>query len=72
VAIGNRIVIRVNDRIVADYVDKADPLISGALVLKQWHPGAAVAYRNVVVKPLPTEEAVAWAEAKKDMPEITP
>lgn len=70
VAIGNRIVVTVNDRIVADHVNQAEPLISGHLALKQWPPGTTVVYRNVMVKPLPADKALAWAEARKDLPDL--
>ena len=72
VAIGNRIVGKMNDQILTDYVDPSSPLLSGHLFLEHWHPGAAVNYRKVMVKPLPADESAAWAEARKDMPDLKP
>jgi hypothetical protein len=42
--------------------------------LQHWVPPAnsttSTSYRNVMVKPLPADEALAWAEARKDMPDL--
>jgi len=42
------------------------------MVLEQWHPGAGIALRNVMVKPLPEDGMLAWFEARKDLPDLTP
>jgi len=68
VAIGNRIIIKVNDQIVVDCTD--DKYKSGYLALQQHDPGSVVQYRNVMVKRLPDDPAKALDEAKKDMPDI--
>jgi hypothetical protein len=70
VAIGNRIVIKVNDRIVVDHVDERNRFTSGHLALQQHDPGSVVEYRNVMAKRLPNDEKTALAEAKKDMPDL--
>jgi len=75
VAIGNRIVIKVNDRIVTDFVDEKNTYTSGRLALQQLGTsepvtGPVVTFRNVMVKPLPDDSSSAWTEARKDMPEI--
>ena len=70
IAIGNRIIIKVNDKIVTDYVDKNDTYTSGHLAFQQHNEGSVVEYRNVMVKRLPSDEKAAWAEAKKDVPEL--
>jgi hypothetical protein len=75
VAIGNRIIIKVNDRIITDFVDEKNTYTSGYLALQQFGadskaPGIVVTYRNVMVKPLPEDAQAAWAEAKRDLPEI--
>jgi type 1 glutamine amidotransferase len=71
VAIGNRIVIKVNDMIVVDYTDPNSTYFSGHLALQHWNPAKAdTSYRNAMVKPLPADEAAAWAEARNDMPDI--
>ena len=71
VAIGNRIIIKVNDKIVTDFVDEKNTYTAGHFALQQHNPGSVVQYRNVMAKRLPADEKAAWAEAKKDMPEIS-
>ena len=70
IAIGNRIIIKVNGRTVTDFVDWRNTYQSGRLALQQNHPGAVVCFRNLAVKSLPTDDNLAWAEAKKDMPDL--
>jgi hypothetical protein len=72
IAIGNHIVIKVNDTIVVNCVDAEHTYTSGHLALQHWEPPAKSTtwYRNVMVKPLPADEAAAWAEAQKDMPHL--
>jgi hypothetical protein len=68
IAIGDRIIIKVNDKIVVDCTDKKHQ--AGYLALQQHDPGSVVQYRNVVVKRLSADPAAALEEAKKDMPDI--
>jgi len=68
VAIGNRIIIKVNDKIVTDFVDEKNTFKSGYLALQQHDPGSVVQYRNLMVKRLPADEKAALAEAAKDLP----
>jgi hypothetical protein len=70
VAIGNRIIIKVNDKIVVDFVDERKSFLEGHLALQQHDPGSVVHFRNVMVKPLPDDEAAALELAKKDIPDI--
>jgi hypothetical protein len=70
VAIGNRIIIKVNDKIVTDLVDEHNTFTSGHLAFQQHNPGSEVQFRNVMVKSLPAEEKAAWEEARKDMPDL--
>ena len=70
VAIGNRIIIKVNDKIVTDFVDEKNTFKSGHLALQQHDPRSVVQYRNLKVKRLPADEKAALSKAKKDMPEI--
>ena len=72
IAIGNRIVIKVNNRIVTDFVDANNTYRSGQLALQKNAGPALIRFRNVMVKALPADEALAWAEALKDMPDLTP
>jgi hypothetical protein len=70
IAIGNRIVIKVNEKIVVDYVDEKNTYKSGHLALQQHNEGSVVMYRNAMVKPLPDDEKAAWKIAQQDMPEL--
>ncbi len=75
IAIGNRIIIKVNDRIVTDFLDEKNTHTSGYVALQQLgtspaRPGIVVTFRNVMVKPLPDDAQAAWTEARKDVPEI--
>lgn len=70
IAIGNRIIVKINDKIVTDYVDDKNTYTSGHLAFQQHNQGSEVRYRNVMVKRLSNDEKAASAEAKKDMPEI--
>ncbi len=70
IAIGNRIIIKVNDKIVTDFVDEHNTLTSGHLAFQQHNQGSEVEYRNVMVKRLPADEKAAWREAVKDLPEL--
>lgn len=70
IAIGNRTIIKVNDKIVVDFVDEKRSFLEGYLALQQHDPGSVVHYRNVMAKALPDDEAAALAIAKKDMPDL--
>jgi len=70
IAIGNRIIIKVNDKIVVDFVDEKKSFMEGHLALQQHNKGSIVHYRNVVAKALPDDEAAALEIAKKDMPDL--
>ncbi len=68
IAIGDRIIIKINHQIVVDCEDTRHA--AGYLALQQHDPGSVVAYRNVMVKRLPADAGAALAEARKDMPDI--
>ena len=70
VAIGNRVIIKVNDKIVVDFIDEKRSFLEGHLALQQHDPGSVVQYRNVMAKALPDDETAAMAIAKSDMPDI--
>jgi hypothetical protein len=70
IAIGNRIVILVNGKVVTDYVDTANTYKTGHLALQQHNEGSVVMYRNSMVKPLPDDEQAAWKIVLKAMPEL--
>ncbi len=48
---GNHIVIKVNDKVVVDYVDEKGTHKKGHLALQQHDPGSVVHYKNLMVKP---------------------
>jgi hypothetical protein len=70
IAISNHIVIKINDKIQTDYVDKRNTYKWGHLALQQHNDGSVVSYRNVMVRRLPADVAEAVAIAKKDMPDF--
>jgi len=49
---GNHITIRLNDKVVVDYVDKKETHKKGYVALQQHHDGSVVRYRKLMVKPL--------------------
>ncbi len=49
---GNHIVIKLNDKVVVDYVDKQNSFKKGHLALQQHDPGSVVYYKDLKVKPL--------------------
>ena len=69
VAVGNRILARVNDQWVLDYTDPNQSCQAGPIAL-QHIDRPDVFYRNVMVKPLATDERVANAEILKDFPDL--
>ena len=53
IASGNHIIIKVNDKVVVDYVDEKKTHMKGYLALQQHDPGSRVQYRNLMMKKLP-------------------
>jgi hypothetical protein len=49
---GNHIVIRINDKVTADYKDETETYKKGYVALQQHHEGSVVKYRKLLVKPL--------------------
>jgi hypothetical protein len=70
VAIGNHIIIKVNDKIVVDFIDQKNTFVAGHLALQQHNEGSVVMFRNVMVKPLPSDETAAWKIAAEDLPDL--
>jgi len=68
VAIGSRIVIRVNDSVTVDYTDPARKYTEGRLALQSMLADASASYRNLRVKHLPEDEDAAWADAFRTDP----
>jgi hypothetical protein len=49
---GNHIVIKVNDKVVVDFVDEKNTYTKGFVAFQQHDPNSEVEYKNVMVKPL--------------------
>lgn len=50
---GNHITIKVNDKVLVDFVDEKNTYKKGLLALQQHDPGSVVHYKNLKVKKLP-------------------
>jgi len=70
IAIGNRIIIKVNGKVVVDFTDPKNTYPSGHLALQQHNEGSVVQFRNTKVKPLPVDEKAAWDQVFLDSPEL--
>ncbi len=53
IAQGNRIIIKVNDHVITDYVDEKNTFTSGYLALQQHDPKSVVYYKNLMYRKLP-------------------
>ena len=67
IAIGNHIIIKINDKIATDVIEDKNTYKFGHLALQQHNNGSVVNFRNVMVKRLPDDPAEAMKIAKKDM-----
>lgn len=70
IAIGKRVIIKVNGRVVTDHVDEKGTYVAGYLALQQHDPGSVVQYKNLMVRRLPLDEKAAIAIAAKDTPDL--
>lgn len=52
IARGNHIIIKVNDKVVVDYVDAKNTYRQGLLALQQHNKGSVVEFRNLMMRPL--------------------
>ncbi|MCU0229450.1 MAG: DUF1080 domain-containing protein, partial [Bryobacterales bacterium] len=52
IARGNHIIIKVNDRVITDFVDDKNTYSNGYIALQQHDPGSVVMYKDIMVKPL--------------------
>ncbi|MCS1408796.1 MAG: hypothetical protein M2R45_01973 [Verrucomicrobia subdivision 3 bacterium] len=65
-AVGNRIIIDVNDKMVVDFVDEKETYRQGL-----WRSSSTILgvnYRNVMVRPLPDDPEAALTVGKKGLP----
>jgi hypothetical protein len=58
IAQGNRIIIKVNDKVVTDFVDEKNTYTKGYLALQQHNKGSVVQYRNLMFRPLRVEKRI--------------
>lgn len=70
IAVGNRLIIKVNGKVTVDYVDKKNTYTVGHLALQLHNKGSVVEYQDAQVKPLPNDERAAWREVLKDNPDL--
>lgn len=56
IAHGNHIIIKVNDKVVVDYVDEKNTYQKGYLALQQHHQGSVVHYKDLMMRPLPAQK----------------
>lgn len=56
IADGNHIIIKVNDKVVVDYVDEKNTYTKGYLALQQHNAGSVVNFRNLMMRPLPASK----------------
>ena len=68
IAIGNRVIIKVNDKVVVDFVDEKHTWKEGHLALQQHDPGSVVHYKNIQVRPLPDDTESAMKVAAGETP----
>jgi hypothetical protein len=52
---GNRIVIKVNDKVITDFTDEKNTFTKGYLALQQHDPKSVVYYRNLMFRKLPAK-----------------
>lgn len=52
-AVGNHIVIKINDKVVTDFVDQKNTYSKGYLALQQHNLGSVVQFRKLMMRPLP-------------------
>ncbi len=64
IAVGNRIVVRVNRQIVSDARDPRNAYASGIIAITH-KPGPPIMFRRMRVCPLPSDEAAAWKQAER-------
>jgi hypothetical protein len=53
IADGNHIIIKINDKVVVDYVDEKNTYQKGYLALQQHNPGSVVEYKDLMMRKLP-------------------
>ena len=68
--IGNRIIIRVNGKLLVDYPDKESTYTEGHIAFQQSNQASQVRFKNVRIKPLPDDIATALSSFQKVFPTL--
>jgi len=53
IAKGNHIIIKVNDKVITDFIDEKNSFTKGFVALQQHDPGSVVMYKDLMIKKLP-------------------
>jgi serine/threonine protein kinase len=69
IAVGSRVIVRLNGQTVVDHTDAEKRFESGKIVLIHGD-NAVLMFRNVRAQPLPVDEAAAWALVRKHAPDL--
>jgi hypothetical protein len=56
IADGNHIIIKVNDKVITDFVDEKNTFTKGFLALQQHDPNSVVYYKNLMFRKLPAKK----------------
>lgn len=56
IADGNHIIIKVNEKVITDYVDEKNTFTKGYLALQQHDPNSTVYYKNLMFRKLPAKK----------------
>ena len=56
IADGNHIIVKVNDKVVVDYVDEKNTFLKGYLALQQHNKGSVVEYKDLMMRQLPAKK----------------
>ena len=56
IANGNHIIIKVNGKVISDYVDEKNTHMQGLLALQQHNKGSVVYFKNLMFRPLPEKQ----------------
>jgi 3-keto-disaccharide hydrolase len=67
-AAGNRIIIRLNEKTVVDYIDKKNTYQAGRIGFQQHHVGSSVMFRNAIIRPLPLDPHAALVALQSSIP----
>lgn len=57
IADGNHIIIKVNDKVITDFVDEKNTFMKGYIALQQHDPKSTVYYKNLMFREIPPAAA---------------